>query len=62
MEGIEREGKFDVALVFDEDEDGKEKLLGIFTDADYIRVSYDRDLSGMHLLCAFEFNCFSLEL
>ncbi len=42
MEGIEREGKFDVALVFDENDDGKERLLGIFTDADYIRVSFDR--------------------
>jgi len=42
MEGIEREGKFDVALVFDEDEDGKEKLLGIFTDADYIRLATER--------------------
>ena len=39
MEGIntKKGGKLDVALVFDDVDETK--LLGIFTDADYIRVS-----------------------
>ena len=40
MEGISNMGdKMDVALVFDQNE-GKENLLGIFTEGDYIRVSH----------------------
>ena len=43
MDGVHAEGPLDVALVFD---DSSDELLGIFTDADYIRLATQRSTAA----------------